>query len=86
MAAKRINELIEPMTLGDMRANGVRSLDVSWQCHHRAIAVDHRRASRGRTGRSRRRRKPDPAGPDAVPLQSLQVLQGETFGFPGACP
>ena len=27
-----------PMTLGNMRANGVRSLDVScWQCHHRAI-------------------------------------------------
>jgi hypothetical protein len=28
----------EPMALGNMRANGVRSLDVScWQCHHRAI-------------------------------------------------
>jgi hypothetical protein len=27
-----------PMTLGNMRANDVRSLDVScWQCHHRAI-------------------------------------------------
>jgi hypothetical protein len=26
------------MTLGNMRANGVRSLDVCcWQCHHRAI-------------------------------------------------
>jgi hypothetical protein len=26
------------MTLGNMRANGVRSLAVScWQCHHRAI-------------------------------------------------
>jgi hypothetical protein len=26
------------MTLGNMRTNGVRSLDVScWQCHHRAI-------------------------------------------------
>jgi hypothetical protein len=38
MAAKRINEPIEPMTLGNMRANGVRSLDVScWQCHHQAI-------------------------------------------------
>jgi TPR repeat protein len=25
----------DPMTLGNMRANGVRSLDVSgWQCHH----------------------------------------------------
>jgi hypothetical protein len=34
----RLNEPIEPMTLGNMRANGVRSLDVScWQCHHRAI-------------------------------------------------
>jgi hypothetical protein len=28
----------DPMTLGDMRANGVWWLDVScWQCHHRAI-------------------------------------------------
>jgi hypothetical protein len=28
----------EPMTLGNMRENGVRSLDVScWNCHHRAI-------------------------------------------------
>jgi hypothetical protein len=28
----------DPMTLGNMRANGVRSLDVScWQCHHRTI-------------------------------------------------
>jgi hypothetical protein len=28
----------DPMPLGNMRANGVRSLDVScWQCHHRAI-------------------------------------------------
>jgi hypothetical protein len=27
-----------PMTLGNMRANGVRSLDVCcWQCHHRTI-------------------------------------------------
>jgi hypothetical protein len=34
----RINEPIEPMTLGNMRANGVRSLDVCcWVCHHRAI-------------------------------------------------
>jgi hypothetical protein len=29
---------IQPMTLGNMRANGVRLLDVScWQCHHRTI-------------------------------------------------
>jgi hypothetical protein len=28
----------EPMTLGNMRANGVRSLAVSfWQCHHQAV-------------------------------------------------
>jgi ribosomal protein S27E len=28
----------DPMTLGNMRANGVRSLDVNcWQCHHRTI-------------------------------------------------
>ena len=34
----RFNEQIEAMTLGNMRANGVRSLDVScWQCHHRTI-------------------------------------------------
>jgi hypothetical protein len=34
----RFNEPIQPMTLGNMRANGVWSLDVScWQCHHRAI-------------------------------------------------
>jgi hypothetical protein len=29
---------VEPMTLGNMRANGVRSLDMSCSlCHHRAI-------------------------------------------------
>jgi hypothetical protein len=34
MAPKRLNEPIEPMTLGNMRENGVRSLFVScWQCH-----------------------------------------------------
>src|ERR1700682_5975836 len=38
MANRRLDYTIEPMTLGNMRANGVRSLDVScWQCHHRAI-------------------------------------------------
>jgi hypothetical protein len=38
MAARRLNESIEPMALGNMRARGVRSLDVScWLCHHRAI-------------------------------------------------
>jgi hypothetical protein len=32
MAARRISEPIEPMTLGNMRANSVRALDVScWQ-------------------------------------------------------
>jgi hypothetical protein len=42
MARARFNELIEPMTLGNMRANGVRSLDVScWNCHHRAILRSH---------------------------------------------
>jgi hypothetical protein len=30
--------LTAAVTLGNMRENGVRSLDVScWQCHHRAI-------------------------------------------------
>jgi hypothetical protein len=38
MAARRINEPIEPMTLGNMRANGVRSLAVSCHlCHHETI-------------------------------------------------
>jgi len=38
MTATRINKPIQPMTLGNMRDNGVRSLDVSCrQCHHRAI-------------------------------------------------
>ena len=38
MARPRSNNPIEPMTLGNMRANGVRALDVScWQCHHRTI-------------------------------------------------
>jgi hypothetical protein len=32
----RFKDLIEPMTLGNMRATGVRSLDVScWNCHYR---------------------------------------------------
>ena len=38
MAVRRLNDPIEPMTLGNMRQNGLRSLDVScWQCHHLAI-------------------------------------------------
>jgi hypothetical protein len=38
MAEPRFNDPIEPMTLGNMRENGVRSLDVScWNCRHRAI-------------------------------------------------
>jgi hypothetical protein len=38
MAARRISEPFEPMTLGDMRANGVHSLAVScWHCHHEAV-------------------------------------------------
>ena len=33
-----LQQPIEPMMLGNMRANGVRSLDVScWLCHHRVI-------------------------------------------------
>jgi hypothetical protein len=35
MAGPTSNDPIEPMTLGNMRDNGVRSLAVScWQCHH----------------------------------------------------
>jgi hypothetical protein len=82
IAAKRVDEPIEPKTLGNMRANGVRSLDVSWQCHHRAIAVDHRRASRGRTGRSRRRRKPDVCNGGET-TKGLAGHRGET-GAPAA--
>jgi hypothetical protein len=36
--APRFDQPIEPMTLGNMREFGVRSLDVScWLCHHQAI-------------------------------------------------
>jgi hypothetical protein len=38
MATYRFNEPIEPMTLGNMRANGVRSLAVTCpKCHHEAV-------------------------------------------------
>jgi hypothetical protein len=38
MANRRFDQPIEPMTLGNMRELGVRSLDVScWTCHHQAI-------------------------------------------------
>jgi hypothetical protein len=38
MPTKRFNEPIEPMTLGNMRANGVRSLAVTCpKCHHEAV-------------------------------------------------
>jgi hypothetical protein len=34
----RFDQPIEPMTLGNMRELGVRSLDVSrWNCHHQAV-------------------------------------------------
>jgi hypothetical protein len=46
---------IEPMTLGNMRANGVRSLDVScWQCYHRAILSADRGPTTCRCRRSGR--------------------------------
>jgi hypothetical protein len=43
MARSRFNDPIEPMDLANMRANGVRSLDVQCtQCRHRVIVnVDH---------------------------------------------
>jgi hypothetical protein len=51
------------MTLGNMRANGVRWLDVSCQCHHRAILS----ADRGPiTCRSRKRSLP--------PFQTLSQI------------
>jgi hypothetical protein len=38
MARSRFNDPIEPMTLGNMRENGVRSLSVTcWQCHHETV-------------------------------------------------
>jgi hypothetical protein len=34
----RFDQPIEPMTLGNMRELGARSLDVScWNCHHQAV-------------------------------------------------
>jgi hypothetical protein len=37
----RSDQPIEPMTLGNMRELGVRSLDVScWNCHHQAVSAD----------------------------------------------
>jgi hypothetical protein len=43
MATRRLNDPIEPMTLENMRHNGVRSLDVQCnQCRHRVVLnVDH---------------------------------------------
>jgi len=43
MAATRFHDPIEPMDLANMRANGVRSLDIQcYQCLHQVILnVDH---------------------------------------------
>jgi hypothetical protein len=43
MATRRLNDPIEPMDLGNMRANGVRSLAIyCHQCHHETIiSADH---------------------------------------------
>jgi hypothetical protein len=43
MARSRFNDPIEPMTLENMRANGVRSLDIQCnQCRHEVVLnVDH---------------------------------------------
>jgi hypothetical protein len=38
MSTRPRSQAGDPMTLGNMRANGARSVDVScWECHHRAI-------------------------------------------------
>jgi hypothetical protein len=38
MSARPRSRPGDPMTLGNMRANGVRSLAVScWQCHHQPV-------------------------------------------------
>jgi hypothetical protein len=43
IAAGRFNDTIEPMTLGNMRELGVRSLAVyCWQCHHQAVLSANR--------------------------------------------
>ena len=68
-----VRQVCSGMTLGNMRANGVRSLDVScWQCHHRAILSAGgrmryrcRRSDRGwyaRAAGSSRRRTAELAG------------------------
>ena len=43
MARSRFDDPIDPMTLGNMRENGVRSLDIMChQCRHETIMnVDH---------------------------------------------
>jgi hypothetical protein len=42
------------MTLGNMRANGVRSLDVCcWQCHHEAVVSAIAGSAGGRSARKR---------------------------------
>jgi hypothetical protein len=43
MTPRRIRYEIEPMTLGNMRELGVRSLDLScWNCHHQGVLLaDH---------------------------------------------
>jgi hypothetical protein len=66
MATRRIRYEIEPMTLGNMRELGVRSLDVScWNCQHRAVLSGDRAAGRlvlppDAQGRPRRYRLPGP--------------------------
>ena len=41
----RAHHPIEPMTLGNMRELGVRSLDVScWNCHHQGVLSAELRA------------------------------------------
>jgi hypothetical protein len=40
---RRFTDAIEPMTLGNMRELGVRSLDVScWNCQHQAVVSAER--------------------------------------------
>jgi hypothetical protein len=69
MTVGRFNEIIEPITLGNMRELGVRSLDVScWNCHHQVVlSADRgrmmsrcRRSDRARSARSAALSAPTP--------------------------
>jgi hypothetical protein len=80
----------DPMTLGNMRANGVRSLAVSyWQCHPRAILQRRPLAREKMVGMGWPKRDRAYAGKNgfSVPVGDGQMTQNGTniqyspFGF-----